>query len=423
MKLSEAPVKSAVKRGFKKTEVGLIPIDWKFELLDAHSKRGSGHTPNRRVSEYYNGSIVWISLADSDKLDQGLITSSEYRISASGIANSSAVLHQPGGVLMSRDAGIGKSAIAGCPFAVSQHFMTWRCNETTLHNWWLYHWLQFQKKEFERLGNGSTIKTIGLPFFRQYQVPLPPITEQRAIARALSDMDSLLGSLDALIAKKKAIKQGAMQQLLTGKQRLKGFEGEWVVKRLGEIFRITTGQSKSRFIRPDGRYFIVDMGSVSTEGKLICTKQTDYAGDFLKRGDLIMPKDDIGGGKIIGKAAFIDLNDRYVLGDHVFLLQAEQGDPLFLSFMINAWVTNSALRKKVAGSAQLSLGRKSVLEQEIPFPTPEEQTAIAEVLSDMDAEIGALEARRAKTALLKQGMMQELLTGRTRLIDTNHQHV
>jgi type I restriction enzyme S subunit len=157
------------------------------------------------------------------------------------------------------------------------------------------------------------------------------------------------------------------------------------------------------------------MGSVSTNGRLIVSKQTNHHGDFLNMGDLIMPKDDIGGGNIIGKVGYIDANDTYVLGDHVYCLRALQGNPRFLAYVINSHQTNSELRKKVIGSAQLGLGRKSVTEQEIQFPPLPEQTAIATVLSDMDLELAALEQRRDKTRALKQGMMQELLTGRTRL--------
>jgi type I restriction enzyme, S subunit len=161
---------------------------------------------------------------------------------------------------------------------------------------------------------------------------------------------------------------------------------------------------------------ICDMGSVSTDGRLITSKRTNYRGDFLLKGDLVMPKDDIGGGKIIGKVGYVDGPDKYVLGDHVYRLNALEGDPLFFSYLINSHSINSTLRKKVIGSAQLGLGRRSVEEQEIPFPSSDEQTAIASVLSDMDAELAALEARREKTHTLKQGMMQELLTGRTRLV-------
>jgi type I restriction enzyme S subunit len=258
---------------------------------------------------------------------------------------------------------------------------------------------------------GLTLKNL-----HEFSVALPPAAEQRAIADALSDVDALLAGLDRLIAKKRDLKQAAMQQLLTGQTRLPGFQGKWEVKRLEEVFRISVGTSKSAFIVENGDFWICDMGSVSTTGKLIVSKRTNYRGDFLKTGDLIMPKDDIGGGKIIGKVGYIDADDTYVLSDHVYHLRATEGNSLFLAYVINSHRTNRELRKKVIGSAQLGLGRKSVTEQEIQFPPVEEQSAIATVLSDMDAELTTLEARRDKTRALKQAMMQELLTGKTRLV-------
>jgi type I restriction enzyme S subunit len=243
-----------------------------------------------------------------------------------------------------------------------------------------------------------------------------------AIAAALSDVDALLGGLDRLIAKKRDLKQAAMQQLLTGQTRLPGFSAAWEVKTLGSVFEITAGKSKSAYITDEGDFVICDMGSVSTKGRLITSKRTNFRGDFLLKGDLVMPKDDIGGGKIIGRVGYVDCLDKYVLGDHVYRLHALEGDPLFFSYLINSHAINSALRKKVIGSAQLGLGRRSVEEQEIPFPSVTEQRAISTILSDMDAELAALEARRDKTRDLKQAMMQELLTGKTRLVKPEAAH-
>ncbi len=193
------------------------------------------------------------------------------------------------------------------------------------------------------------------------------------------------------------------------------FSGEWETKRLGNIFSIRVGSSKSRYIESGGRYIIVDMGSVATDGRLIISKHTDYEGDFLKEGDLVMPKDDIGGGKIIGKVAYIDANNLYVLGDHVYALRLVEGHSKFYSYLINCYETNNSLKSKVAGSAQLGLSRKAVEEQEVPVPTHEEQRAIAKVLSDVDGLINALDALIAKKRAIKQATMQQLLTGKTRL--------
>jgi type I restriction enzyme S subunit len=278
------------------------------------------------------------------------------------------------------------------------------------------------KQRVREIAVGQTMPSLNTQLLKSVVTIVPTESEQRAISTVLSDTDALIESLDRLIAKKQDVKQATMQQLLTGKTRLPGFSGEWEVKRLGEVFAISAGSSKSAYISAEGDYWICDMGSVSTEGQLIVSKRTSYRGDFLLAGDLIMPKDDIGGGKIIGKVGHIDQDDTYILGDHVYCLRAREGDSRFLTYRINSYETNSALRKKVIGSAQLGLGRKSVEEQEILFPSPTEQTAIATILSDLDAEIAALEARRDKTRALKQGMMQELLTGKTRLVKPDAAH-
>ncbi|HEB63227.1 MAG TPA: restriction endonuclease subunit S, partial [Gammaproteobacteria bacterium] len=322
-------------------------------------------------------------------------------------------------ILLTKDGSLGRLALVGNEkVCINQSVAVIRPNEKVepVFLKLLLESPRYQKQMIEDAG-GSTIKHIYITIVNLMLVGLPSDrVEQRAIATALSDVDALLEGLDQLIAKKRDLKQATMQQLLTGKTRLPGFEGEWEVKRLGKIFRISAGSSKSSFIVEGGEYWICDMGSVSTEGRLIVSKRTNYSGDFLHCGDLIMPKDDIGGGGIIGRVGYIDANETYVLSDHVYRLSPIEGNSLFLAYAINSNEVNSALRKKVIGSAQLGLGRRSVEEQEIQFPHPSEQTAIATILSDMDAEIQALEQRRSKTRDLKQAMMQELLTGKTRLI-------
>ena len=207
-----------------------------------------------------------------------------------------------------------------------------------------------------------------------------------------------------------------MQELLTGKKRLPGFSGEWEVKRIGDVFTISAGRSKSGYIVNGGFYWIVDMGSVSRDGRLIVSKSTNYQDDFLALGDLVMPKDDIGGGNIICKVAYINADKTYVLGDHVYCLRTNSGNPRFLSYVINSHQINTALRKRVIGSAQLGIGRRSVEQQEIPFPELPEQSAINTILSDMDNEVATLESKLTKARDMKRGMMQELLAGRIRLV-------
>lgn len=187
--------------------------EWEEKSLEELAKRGSGHTPSKANPENYDGGIKWISLADSKRLDSGLISETEIEISERGINNSSAVLHPAGTVILSRDAGIGKSAIMGVPMAVSQHFIAWTCNSTQLLNWFLYYSLQKSKPLFERVASGSTIKTIGLPFFVEMRIKLPSLPEQQKIADCLSSIDDLITVQSRKVESLKTHKKGLMQQL------------------------------------------------------------------------------------------------------------------------------------------------------------------------------------------------------------------
>ncbi|RZK45794.1 MAG: restriction endonuclease subunit S [Pedobacter sp.] len=204
---------------FKASPLGEIPESWDVVLLDKVARRGSGHTPNKNHPEYYNGEIKWISLADSHRLDRRWISASAKTITEAGINNSSAVLHPGGTVILSRDAGIGKSAVMVEPMAVSQHFITWTVSEC-LNNWFLYYYLQFNKALFERIAIGSTIKTIGLPFFKKFQIPLPPVEEQNRIANLFFTLDDKIDLLKEKSQGFRELKRGLMQQLLTGKLRV-----------------------------------------------------------------------------------------------------------------------------------------------------------------------------------------------------------
>lgn len=154
-----------------------------------------------------------MSLADSKRLDRGTISETAIEISEKGIENSSAVLHPAGSVLISRDAGIGKSAVMGSPMAVSQHFIVWACDRRKLSNWFLYYLLQKMKPIFERAATGSTILTIGLPFFVALRVTVPSLPEQQRIADCLSSLDDLIAALSDKLEALKMHKKGLLLQL------------------------------------------------------------------------------------------------------------------------------------------------------------------------------------------------------------------
>ncbi|WP_067518147.1 restriction endonuclease subunit S [Endozoicomonas ascidiicola] len=208
---------------FQDTELGRIPKGWAISKLDDLTNRGSGHTPDKQRPDYWDGGIKWVSLADSSRLDNGLIKTTDKEISALGIAKSSAVLHPEGTVVLSRDAGIGKSAVMGEDMAVSQHFIAWSCApKGKLNNWYLYYLLQLFKPEFERIAIGSTIKTIGLPYFKKFTIAHPvDMNEQDEIAQVLLTVDRKLRHLQSQKSQTQQLKKGLMQKLLTGQIRVK----------------------------------------------------------------------------------------------------------------------------------------------------------------------------------------------------------
>lgn len=409
---------------FRQTEMGVLPSDWGIARLE---DLGTKHRPCIKAGPF--GSALTkdtyvtggYKVYGQEQVIRGDHKYGDYWISLEKYKELENCAVIPGDVLLSLVGTSGKLLIVpegASPGVINPRLLRLSFHRALVDPVWfkyLFETNQFQS-HLESKAQGGTMGVLNAGALRPISIPLPSIHEQRAIAAALSDVDALISGLDQLIAKKRNIKQAAMQQLLTGKTRLPGFEGEWEMKTLSEVFAISTGNSKSAHIASEGNYWVVDMGSVTRDGRLIVSKPTNYPGDFLTIGDLVMPKDDIGGGKIIGRVAIIDSSRIYVLGDHVYLLRAKLGYPHFLNYIINSFGVNAQLRKKVIGSAQLGLSRKSVETQLISYPSIQEQVAIASVLSDMDAELTALEQRRDKTRQLKQGMMQQLLTGQIRLI-------
>jgi type I restriction enzyme S subunit len=187
--------------------------DWEEKKLEDLAKRGSGHTPNKSEPTNYNGGIKWVSLADSSILDNGFIYTTKNEISREGLKNSSAVLHPAGTVIVSRDAGIGKSAVLFSEMAVSQHFIVWVCDQNKMSNWFLYYFLQILKPKLESIAVGSTIKTIGLPYFKELRMQIPSIKEQQKIASSLSSLDALITAQSEKIEQLKWHKKGLMQGL------------------------------------------------------------------------------------------------------------------------------------------------------------------------------------------------------------------
>lgn len=266
-----------------------------------------------------------------------------------------------------------------------------------------------------RTSEGGIVSRLYNAEIRKTKICLPPLEEQEKIAQILATWDSAIEQLTDLIAEKQHQKKALMQRLLTGMQRLPGFNKPWKNVKLGDIGKITSGKSKSSVLVDDGLFTVVDMGAVSISGRLLEHKKTNLAEDFLQADDLIMPKDDIGGGNIIGKSILITENNKYVLGDHVFRLVVAEY-PRFISYKINSFYVNKYMRRVCTGSAQLGLAKRDVEKCNLYIPADiNEQKAIADVLMAADTEIDLLQQQLQAIAEQKQGLMQQLLTGNIRV--------
>lgn len=274
------------------------------------------------------------------------------------------------------------------------------------------------------LMTGTKVTSVSRAGFASTYVAIPPKSEQEKIAEALSDVDALLAAMTKLIEKKRAIKQGAMQQLLTGKKRLAGFSGKWVEKRLGDCGSFSKGAGISRAQANSGNIPAIRYGELyTTHQDYVKAFETFISEDVAKtstrltRGDIVFAcsgetKEEIG-----KCAAFIGDEVAYAGGDLIIFSPTDGYDSLFLAFELNAPFCSSQKAAAGQGDAVVHIRQNSLAELVVHMPiTLAEQQAIASVLSDMDAEIAALESKRAKYESIKQGMMQELLTGKARLV-------
>ncbi len=266
------------------------------------------------------------------------------------------------------------------------------------------------------------------PQISNYLLPVPPEHEQRAIAEVLSDVDGLINALEALIAKKRAIKQATMQQLLTGKTRLPGFSGEWETVKMGQIGSIyggLSGKTKIDFESGNARYvtFLGVLENVILDvhhTECVHVRQGESQNSVME-GDLLFNASSETPGDLAIGAVMGEQLDNLYLNSFCFGFRIHDKDkyvPLFLAYFFRGSVGRVIMNALAQGATRYNMSKSQFRALELSIPSGEEQRAIAAVLSDMDAEIAALEHRRDKTIAIKQGMMQQLLTGKVRLFES-----
>ena len=395
-----------LKHGYKQTEVGVIPKEWDVRPLG----EGIGLLSGQHVlAQYCNtegrGKPYLTGPAD---FAHGVIKNTKFTEKPS-------TLCRQGDILVTvKGSGAGTIVVANGEYCISRQLMAIR--PFYWDTGYVYESLRRDASLFGAAATGL-IPGLSRADILGKTLASPPLSEQRAIATALSDVDRLLAGLDLLIAKKRDLKQAAMQQLLTGQTRLPGFHGEWVETALGDIGECIIGLT----YKPENvvKHGLLVLRSSNVQNGRIAYDDNVYVNLevaehlYTQVGDLLICVRN-GSRALIGKCAVIDQSAAdltfgafmaiYRTKHWRFVVHAFKGDDIQRQIRDNIGATINQITNKDMKSFRIKL------------PPEAEQTAIAEVLREMDTELAALEQQREKTRALKQAMMQELLTGRTRLV-------
>jgi type I restriction enzyme S subunit len=286
-------------------------------------------------------------------------------------------------------------------------------------------WDEFQESITDSTQGGAMKNLVGMPVFKKTVIMHPGIDEQRAIATVLGDVDELIKSLDALLAKKEAIKQGMMQELLTSRVRLPGFESSWSSVALGSVGRTyggLAGKSADDFGCGNGRYieFMDVMANIRIDGSRLAKVRVSSKEhqNTVRNGDLLLNGSSETPDELAMAAVVVDVPSGTMLNSFCFGFRLADGagvEPEFLAYLLRAEPGRHLLASAAQGATRYNLSRRQFLQLQVTLPPIDEQQAIASVLRDLDQDISMNEARLTKARDVKQGMMQELLSGRTRL--------
>jgi len=426
------------KQGYKQTEVGLIPEDWNFvkiqtlmddNIIVSHLDGNHGAL-YPRSSEFTDNGVPYITAKD---FINGYVDFNNVRYLPIDRAEQfQKGIAKDGDVLFAHNATVGPTAVirTNLEYVILSTTATYfRTDNSKLNNYYLRYFFEsnFFVNQYGAVMRQSTRNQIPITQQRKFSVIIPPtLTEQKAIATALSDVDALIASLEQTITKKKAIKQGAMQALLNGKIRLNGFgetktmkESEfglipedWDVKLLPEVFDYIHGKAHEQHIDSTGIFTVVNSKFISTEGKVTKYSKENFCS--ARKGDILTVLSDLPNGKALAKTYFVNTDNKYAVNQRICIWRSKKDSPLFLSFVMNR---HKYFMKFDDGVTQTHILNHHI--EKCPVLVPRdlnEQNAIGQILSDMDTEITQLESKKEKYQAIKQGMMQELLKGKTRLV-------
>lgn len=387
-------------KGYKQTEVGVIPEDWEVRKLGEGIKLTSGHHILAQHCNIDGDGVAYIT-GPAD-FPNGAIQHTKYTTRPGTICGANDIL------VTVKGSGAGTLVLSDAAYCISRQLMSLRINS------WVTPFIYFSLlRDSALFGTAATglIPGLSRSDILNKLIPLPPTkAEQKAIAEALSDADALIESLEQLIAKKRQIKQGAMQELLTGKKRLPGFRGEWEVKRLGNVLKFQVGfPFSSAYFNEDGQGVRLVKNRDLKSDDQVFFYSGNYSQEFLvQNGDVLVGMD----GDFL---PCLWLKGLALLNQRVGRIVPRSGlDRVFAYYYLLEPL--KAIENTTSSTTVKHLSHGDIEGIEKSLPTVEEQSAIAAILSDMDAELTALEVKLAKARQIKQGMMQKLLTGQIRLV-------
>jgi type I restriction enzyme, S subunit len=410
-----------LKLGYKQTEVGVIPEDWEIRKCSDLSERIMVGVVIR-PSQYYTRDGV-PALRSANIREDGINDIDLVFISEESNQLLAKSQVREGDVLTVRTGYPGTSAVAESKHSGSNciDILITRPSDQVDPRW-LCLWINspFGKEQVLRNQGGLAQKHFNVGDMRNLVVALPKIAEQRAISTAIRDVDVLIRSIEELIDKKRDIKQAAMQELLSGKRRLPGFEGEWETVAISQIAEKITGfwgrtEPGNEAIHSTN---VIRAGDISEDGRLVGTAcrylshhEISVAG--CRSGDTVMTAS----GNGLGKSWTCGQDGVYSASNFVRIIRPLRGkaDGHFIGYALKSRGSRSKLIEHTATSAYPNLKTSFFNDSWLPLPPEAEQKAISRVLQDIDIEILELEARKLKASQLKQGMMQQLLTGKIRL--------
>lgn len=412
--------KNNIPAGYKDSAVGIIPQEWKVKQLALLGKIFSGGTPSTDKEEYWGGNIMWCTPSDITSISSKYINNTKDRITAMGLKNSSAILLPINSIIVCTRATIGAAAITQVELSTNQGFKNIKPEKCNTE--WLYYSMILNQPKLQRLGCGSTFLEVSKRDFERLKLAVPPIGEQRKIAEILGMWDEAIEKQSRLIECLELRKRALMQRLLTGRTRLPGFNTPWQKVKLGEIgkFDKGVGVPKEKIVSEGCKaitygeiytkydYVIKDFASYIDSDTAQTSKQIS-SGAILFAGSGETLED-------IGKCvAFIDNDKAYAGGDIIIFNPSIEVDSLVLSYILNSPVAIAQKRRYGQGHSVVHIYQKDLARIEFELPSLPEQKAIAEVLTTADDEIATHRKKLDALRLQKRGLMQQLLTGKTRV--------